>query len=226
MATITTHKQLQAVRNLPFCYVCGFQLKAHDQTDYDHVPPKTCFDIADRDTPLKLRTHIKCNNGNKLEDEKVGELIAIHRNKSVDPKNTYLNVKAILDVEGEFRTLAFDNLNLNKTIQRWVSGFHAALYQQPFNQSQNFYVYGPLPSARVTKNSITIEPIPSHFLKFIEVIKFNRAANNLDQISANKEKFRYECIWAPEDSGRVWLCIFALNMYDWIKLGDSSNFDA
>jgi hypothetical protein len=226
VASITTHKHLQAIRDLPFCYVCGFQFNLLDHVDYDHVPPKTCFDKADRDPPLKLKTHIKCNNGNKLEDEKVGELIAIQRKKSVDPKKIHLNLQILSDVEGEFRTVFFDNLDLNKTIRRWVSGFHAALYQQPFDHCLNFSVCGPLQSAIAKKNSIAMEQIPDHFFKFVEEIKLNRAANNVDQIIANKEKFRYECVWAPEDSGRFWLCIFALNMYDWIELGDSRNFDA
>ena len=54
MTTLTTQKDAQAVRDLPFCYICGSQFDAGDAIDYDHVPPKVIFDPPDRNFPIKL----------------------------------------------------------------------------------------------------------------------------------------------------------------------------
>jgi hypothetical protein len=60
---------------------------------------------------------------------------------------------------------------------------------------------------------------------FVEVIKTNRAVNNLDRIQSNNKKLTYECVWDQADDGR-WMCIFALDLYDWKDLGDINNFQA
>jgi len=65
-----------------------------------------------------------------------------------------------------------------------------------------------------------IEPIPAHIPAFVSALKLNRLTRNVDRITANKAKLQYECVWAPEDGGPNWLCIFGLNLYDWIGLGD------
>lgn len=33
----------------------------------------------------------------------------------------------------------------------------------------------------------------------------------------------YDCVWVRDDAG-VPMCIFALNVYDWAKLGDTESF--
>jgi hypothetical protein len=58
---------------------------------------------------------------------------------------------------------------------------------------------------------------------FVETIKINRAARRIDFISSNNGKLRYECVWARSDSG-PWICVFALNLYEWSDLGDVNNF--
>jgi len=60
--------------------------------------------------------------------------------------------------------------------------------------------------------------LPQH-LNFVQTIKTNRAKNNLDRICCNKGKLTYECVWAQADNDGPWLCIFALDIYDWKDLG-------
>jgi hypothetical protein len=73
MASLLTHKDLQAVRDLSFCYLCGNQFDPNDQVNRDHVPPKSIFARHDR-RPLTLRTHVDCDSAHKRTDEKIGQL--------------------------------------------------------------------------------------------------------------------------------------------------------
>jgi hypothetical protein len=47
----------------------------------------------------------------------------------------------------------------------------------------------------------------------------NRLRGNLDRIVCNKGKLTYECVWQQADNGGPWMCIFALDIYDWKDLG-------
>jgi hypothetical protein len=226
MASVTTHKQLQAIRDLPFCHVCGKTLSELDAKNHDHIPPRTCFDLSDRDPPLKLATHVKCNNDSKLNDEKVGELIAAQRRKSLDPEAGYLNVQVLRHAQSGETFAAFDNLNVEGAMRRWVGGFHAALYQRPLSPAVPFAVSLPLPRAHVSDEGIRPHPIRPYHAAFVETIKLNRAASNVDLLQSNRGKLRYECVWTPEDDASRWLCIFALDLYSWIELGDAKHFGA
>ena len=225
MAAITSQRDLREVRDLPFCHVCGLSLSAHDDFNHDHVPPQTCFDKSDRNPPLKLRTHIACNNENKLNDEKVGELIAAQRNKTVDPTQTRLRIELMHDTRTGRQYAGFENLDVSGAIRRWVGGFHAALYRQPLIPGTPFQVTAPLPHAKVIGQDVVIQPIPPQHAAFVQTLKLNRAAGNLDLVSTSNGKLRYETVWAQEDKGSRWFCIFALNLYDWIGLGDTRNFE-
>lgn len=223
MAQITTQRHLRAVRELPFCYVCDRDFLPGDATNHDHVPPQTCFDKADRNPPLKLKTHVNCNGSNNHNDEKVGELIASQRNQKFEGKR--LNVQVFHDTESGQYFAAFDNLDVEGAVRRWVSGFHASLYLQPLRKEVPFNVSTPLPSGKISATGIRAKPIRQQDLVFVETLKLNRAANNLDVVSTNAGKLRYECVWAPSDNGEFWLCIFALNIYEWITIGDIQHFE-
>src|SRR5262249_736187 len=64
-----------------------------------------------------------------------------------------------------------------------------------------------------------LEPLRVQHPLFVETVKSNRARGNLDRISCNKGKLTYECVWHQADNGGPWLCIFALDIYDWKDLG-------
>jgi hypothetical protein len=224
MPQINNQTHLREVRKLSFCYVCGRNLLPEDETNYDHVPPQTCFDKNDRNPPLKLKTHLSCNGGNSLNDEKVGELIAFQRNKKFNGKQ--LNVQVLHDAQSGQYFAAFDNLDVECAVRRWVSGFHAALYGQPLRKEVPFNVSTPLPSGKISSTGIKANPIRKQDFVFVETLKLNRAANNLDIVSTNAGKLRYDCVWAPLDNGDFWLCIFALDIYEWITMGDIQHFES
>lgn len=224
MVSVINQIHLRAVRDLPFCHACGQKLTASDATDHDHVPPQTCFDRVDRNPPLKLHTHVACNNKNKLNDEKVGELIAAQRHGAINPTKTKLRVRALRDTKTQRDFATFENLDVAGSIRRWVGGFHAALYRQPLLPGTPFQVTAPLPRGTIIGTTIQVDPILPQHAVFVQTIKLNRAAKNLDTVRTCAGKLQYECVWAQEDKGMRWFCIFALNLYDWISIGDIKNF--
>ena len=226
MVNVITQKQLREVRDLSFCHVCGKSFLTDDKTDHDHVPPQACFERSDRDPPLKLRTHVACNNANKLNDEKVGQLIAAQRRKAIDPAASRLRIEVLREDTSGKLYAGFDNLDVVGAIRRWIGGFHAALYGAPLTGETPYTITPPLPRARVSASGVVEYPIPSHYRLFVESLKLNRAAENLDVLITSNGKLRYECVWTPDDTGVNWLCIFALDIYDWIGLGDGKNFEA
>lgn len=226
MQTVNSQTQLRWVRDLKFCHVCSLRFSGSAVTNYDHVPPKSCFDKADRNPPLKLKTHVKCNNENKVNDEKVGQLIAVRRHQSLNPSDTLLDFKIIDDGKTGTKLVALTNLDVHGAIRRWIGGFHTALYREPLLPNTNFSVSTPLPSAKNTAQGVVIEPIRPEHTEFVKTIKLNRAAGNVDTIVTNSGKLRYQCVWARDDTMASWFCIFALDLYDWITLGDINNFQA
>ena len=228
MVTLSTQTQLRAVRNLPFCHVCGKSFELADKTNHDHVPAKTCFDLSDRNPPLKLKTHVRCNNQHTENDEKLGELIATQRHKALDPANAKLHINLLTVGDGSLHAAYFDNLNVIGAIRRWVGGFHAALYREPLYLGTLFQVTPPLPYGSVKKDSVEVEvePVPDQHLAFVKALKSNRTIGRIDAVVTCSGKMRYECAWAETDGGDGQFCIFGLDIYGWIGLGDTKNFGA
>jgi hypothetical protein len=119
MIAILTQSDLRQVRDLSFCHVCSREFSALDQADRDHIPAQACFDRADRNPPLKLKAHVSCNNAHKLNDEKVGELIAIQRRKSIDATR-HLKVGLFNEIRTGRLVGAAHNLDIMGCIKRWV----------------------------------------------------------------------------------------------------------
>ncbi len=218
MVAILTQSDLRQVRDLPFCHACAKPFSALDQTDRDHIPAQACFEKSDRNPPLKLKSHAKCNNAHKLNDEKVGELIAIQRRRSTDA-TCHLRVDLFNEIRTGRLVGAAHNLDIMGCIRRWVGGFHAALYREPLSPIALFQITPPLPYANI-RESIAVEPIPPHVPHFVRTIKLNRAARNVDRIVTNNGKMRFEAVWAQDDRQRHWMCIWALDLYGWVGLGD------
>ena len=188
MPCITTQKHLREVRDLNFCHVCGRLFDTGDNTDHDHIPPQSCFEKVDRNPPLKLHCHVDCNNANKLNDEKVGQLIAVRRNEALYPDETHLQVRHFTDSKSRREFAALENLNVDGAIRRWIGGFHVALYREPLPKDAKFTVTTPLPKAIVTDAGYRFAPVPDHHRSFVETIKLNRAARNVDLIITNAGK--------------------------------------
>lgn len=224
MPNITDQRQARAIQKLPFCYLCSKQFEQDDSTTLDHVPPRACIKDIDRNFPLQLPTHLKCNNGRKLTDETIGQLVSlIHSGKAEDNINR-LKISKVEQSEGKENLGLLTNVNVHAEIQRWIRGFHAALYQQPLSFQAKFAINPPFPVADLS-NLNNIHPIKKQNLKFIELIKLNRLARSIDSVVCNNNKVRYECVWEKADNGQPF-CIFALDLYNWKDLGDGKNFHA
>ncbi|MGD0947846.1 MAG: hypothetical protein ABSA52_10475 [Candidatus Binatia bacterium] len=117
------------------------------------------------------------------------------------------------------------NANLREIIRRWVRGFHAALYGEYLPANATFATYPPLPEGKKVESQVTFVAIPDAFPEFVKELKRNRAASNLDRIVCRNGKCRYECVWSQANDGR-WICIYCLDLYNWIDLGDPRNASA
>lgn len=217
MPSITTRAELRACKRLKFCYACGlpFGLPG-DSTDRneDHVPPKRLFDQPDRDPPLKLPTHVPCNNLRSAQDERIGQWMSQLYRPDLRPESlTSLRVQSGVLPGTEVPMHFVDGLRLRETIAFWIRGFHAALYSQPTPMILRCRFLDPFlcSTDRVSLDA----PRPQDVL-FVDMIKQQRRAGRMDVLECNNGKCRYECVWPNFDDGTPF-CLFALNIYDWGK---------
>lgn len=216
MVLILSHRDRQAVQKLSFCYLCGNEFDKDDKRHRDHVPPKTCFAVRDRD-PLILSSHFKCNSKRSVTDKQIGQLIGLKHGKSPTKRDRALDIKF-------FGTAisAVVNFNVPEEIWRWVKGFHAALYRSPLPPKIQGSLITPFPSAPIRDDRMLVfDSIKPQHEVFVRTIKINRAKSNLDVIRCNRKKLTYECVWCLSDDQTKWLCIFAIDIYGWKDLGNS-----
>jgi hypothetical protein len=217
-------KDLQALRKLPFCYVCGSEFAPGEKQTRDHVPAKACFDPTDRTPPLLLPTHAGCNSENTLVDEKIGQLVGLRRGAAPEPSKGRLRIRATNSPEGGMMG-GVNNLDVPSAIKRWIRGFHAALYGEPMPTETLFAMETPFPMATIEDGRIAFRPLrEGQHREFVEVLRRQRVANNVDSIRCNNGKLVYECVWDFFNDGIARLCIFALDLYGWADLGDTAHF--
>jgi hypothetical protein len=214
MVSLTTQSDFRKVRDLPFCCVCGKQFAAGDLCDNNHVPPKTIFKKSDR-LPLKLKTHKACNERHSGDDENLGQLIgAMDGRLPTDPKKQRLRVRPAAPSVGWIT-----NLNIDAAIWRWVRGCNAGLYLEPL-LSKSFSIVSPFPRAdQIDDGPFRLRPILDQHPLFVQVIKTQRMHGELDRIETNNRSFIYECAWGRSDDATKWICMFAIKIYDWKRLG-------
>lgn len=216
MVVLIYPKDFQPVQRLPFCYLCGRGFAQDAATNRDHVPPKALFAKADR-MPLILRTHVTCNNDEKVVDERMGQLIGLRRGvmptKPVNRKLTFRHLGG--------NKVAVTNVNVYAAVWRWIRGFHAALYRQPLPLECRRAIELPFQRAReLATGAIEVVPLrEGQHRRFVELLKLNRAKMNLDRIVNNAGMMTYECVWT-QNGQREWACVFGLNVYAWKDLGD------
>jgi hypothetical protein len=186
----------------------------------DHLPAEAAFAADDRQVGpvLWLPAHRNCNGSQSADDQKLGQLIALRRFE-VPTSRRDLQLKFEVSAQQGLGALA--NLNLDQMVWRWVRGFHSALYREYLAPTKMRAL--TLPLARAKRQGIVLEldpmKTPQHRV-IVETIKINRLKQNLDIIHTHDNKLRYECVWCQSDQG-VWMCFFALDLYDWRDLGDA-----
>lgn len=210
---------IHELMKLPFCYVCGKEFTKLDQATRDHVPPSACFAGKDRNSSsaLLLPAHRSCNHGHHLDDELVGQLVSLAHGRVPKPQDRRLKIIRHGDGITSPRRFGVTGVDVEGEICLWVRGFHAALYREPL-LATDFSITTPFPTSRPTPAGQQVTPIRPQHRKFVEIIKVNRAAATVDCLSAWGRKLRYECAWVQSDQ-RPWVCIFALDLYAWKRLG-------
>ena len=215
MVAMTTQMAFREVQSLPFCYVCARNFVPADNKDRDHIPAQAVSDKHDLTPTLWLPTHKSCNAGHAVLDQKIGQLVALKRHQVPTKRDRQLRFRMFQPDVG-----AVENLDIRSVVWRWVRGFHAALYREPLPTTWFFSaLQTPFPSMTPTTSGPKIDPLPRQHLAFVETIKVQRAKLDLDTIKSNNGKLTYDCVWSQADIGGSWLCIFALNLYDWKDLG-------
>jgi hypothetical protein len=221
MVAIVNHRNLQEVQKLPFCYSCGATFARADTVNRDHVPARACFAAADRIRPLILPAHSACNDSYKVSDERVGQFISLRHGRVPAKKNKRLSVKYFSDPKTGQLHGAVDNVNILGAVERWVRAFHAALYREPLSPATQFGIETPFAIAIPTSSGVKLDNGRKQHLLFVEKLKTNRAFGNIDRLVSNNGKLVYECVWEQATNGN-WICMFALDIYDWKDLGRRS----
>lgn len=214
MVSLLRQSDYRSVQNLPFCYLCGYDFVAGDSQNRDHVPPECIFAPLDRE-PLWLPTHTACNSAYRLLDEKIGQLIALRYGK-VPSNAAHRRLKFAYSRHRDLGAVV--NLDIDAAVWRWIGGFHAALYREPGVGIRGSLVT-PFPKAQIVNGRPVFAPLLVQHPHFVQTIKCNRTCGKLDRIVCNKGKLTYECAWQQADNGGPWMCIFALDIYDWKDLG-------
>jgi hypothetical protein len=221
MVSLLTQSDFRAVQKLPFCYLCGRDFLEGNSQNRDHVPPECIFERSDRE-PLLLPAHTACNKAFELLDEKIGQLIALRYGKvPQDPRHRRL--KFAISPQGVHGAVV--NLDIDAAVWRWIAGFHAALYRES-GVGIGGSLVTPFPKARMVRGRPVLDPLRVQHRLFVETIKSNRRRDNLDRVSFNKGKLTYECVWQQADNNGPWMCIFALDIYDWKDLGRTPGLPA
>ena len=223
MPELLSQSDFRAVRRLPFCYLCGTSFSPVEKCTRDHIPPQSVFAKEDHNVPLILMTHYECNHEQKEYDEIIGQLVAVIHGRYPNERNLKLRADVVDMPDHDIPFLAIRGIRLHFVVWRWIRAFHAALYGEFLPDDTMLAFHSPMPQGKNNNGEYVItEHLKQHAL-FVSVIHRNRAACTLDRIVCNNSKCVYECAWDQLDNGRS-ICIFALQVYDWKRLGDSAHF--
>lgn len=214
MVALLSDKHFRAVSNLPFCYWCGKPFTPADLKNDDHIPPKAIFAKPDRKTPLILKAHVNCNGTQSDTDEKMGQLLALLHNKVPRPERQKLRLR----VSPELNIFGVVNVDIERAVWRYILGFHAALYGEPFPEPMAGAI--TLPFVKLLAGDLQDNLVENQHGLIVQGIKVQRSMGNIDRIQSNNFKLTYECFWIKPDNGN-WTCMFALDIYGWKELGNT-----
>ena len=216
---LLTQKELSKCRSLSFCYICGKRLAGSEDRNRDHVPPKNIFADSDRNPPLILPVHVKCNSDHSENDEIIGQLVNLLHGKVFRSEMQKIKFGVVPKKDKDAPLTYTYGVNYKSVFWRWIMGFHAALYRSPVASGTSGNIHLPFPTGYNKDNTLKFEPMPSQQSLFVHEIKRNRTAGTLDRIQCYNGKCTYECFWTQFDNSDKWLCVFALRLYDWENLG-------
>jgi len=180
------------------------------------------FQVSDKSPPLILPAHEKCNGEQSIDDEEIGQLIGLLHGKPIYLEKSRLKIGTANFADKTQAGVV--TINMKNILFRWIRGFHAAIYKEFLPADTKRAIHLPMPSVKLDGDTVSRQKdiLPQQY-KMVEVIKKNRAVDRLDRIECRNSKCIYECVWDQADNG-AWLCIFALQIYDWKDLGDPVHF--
>jgi hypothetical protein len=223
MASLRSHKDFQSVRKLEFCYLCGEPLADADAITGDHVPPRAIFAKEDRNPPLKLPVHNKCNQGESKDDEVVGQLVSLLHSTSTIPKEKQRFRAVAADLGDDQPFVGVTGIEFNRIIWRWVRGFHAALYQEFLPAGAFFSLTTPFPHADQVGEALKFEDLRIHQLEMALTLRQQIKYGMIDEILSCAGKCRFVCSWLTCDDGSPF-CLYGLRIYEWERLADTKRF--
>lgn len=217
MIHLSTQKQFRELQRIPFCYLCAGPITQECVTNREHVIAKSLIHASDRNFPLILPSHKRCNEEWSDGDETIGQLVSLLHSEA-NPSHKLAVTDHCPGSEVRYGTVS--GVPLEPIIWRWVRGFHAALYRVPLVDRPGHYcILTPLPQIEIKNGRPFPVQVRPQYFKFAEVLRRNRLTNNLDYIEFYNGKARFECVWEKFDCGKSF-CIFALKIYEWSKLSD------
>lgn len=219
MRRVTSAPEIRAAAKLEFCYVCGCSFADGAAPTRDHVPPKRIFSEAQaQDRPLILRAHAHCNNSNSGTDKIVGQLFSLTHDEAA-PRRKLKSMLRRVNLPHSEPVAAVDGIDLNRAIWRWIRAFHAALYAQFMTDHTSYSILPPLPTLELVGECAVPVAVREQYPDISHILKQCRACDQFDSLRAWGGSLRYECAWVRADGGRF-VCLFALDLNNWIKLGD------
>jgi len=221
MREIVTQKQARSLLRLPFCYVCDQPFTDSDPSTHDHVPPKKIFLKEDRNWPLILPAHEKCNAEYSFADEQAKGLIALLHPSNTGATPLKTTKVGIVKRNGKPTGVLLEGLRLRRIVAKILRACHAALYSEFLsNEDTSLAIKLPVPTFDLkTGKPEKYEGLPQHPM-FCKILKDNRRISNVDQIRAYNDKFQFEVVWVTADDGETHFGIFAMNIYDWHNLAN------
>jgi hypothetical protein len=209
---------------MDFCYWCGTRFTEVEElrNEPDHLPPKASFDSSDRNFPLKVACHRKCNIERSVADKKSAQVIGGLRGEFPNStRDIAIKVAPYQFPNQPTPTGVLLNTNWHEEIWRWIRGFHAALYRDFLPADSPHRVYTPFPSGYMREGiPVLVDDTLCDQAMLSTSVKHNRDLDNFDQILCNNGKLQYICVWAKDDASIEWHCEFALQLYDWKRIGD------
>jgi len=222
MPRFSTQRDFRRLHQLGFCYLCGAKLDDESNITREHVAPKCVFALDDRTPPLILPAHSACNNNMSLLDQQVGQMFGIMHGKQLPERHRKIDPILVEDPSTGRSLGGIRGPNLNRFVFRLLQGFHVALYNEylPEPPDTLFSISHSTPSGTFQKGQIQWDPLPEVHEAFVGVVHTNRMSDRLDSIRCYNDRCRYDCVWEKLDGGRP-ACIFALDIYDLLRFGDT-----
>jgi len=222
MIEITTQQQARPVSQLDFCYACGEPFTESNPATRDHVPPRNIFLSKDRNWPLILPAHEKCNSEFSFSDEQAKGLLTLLRPSGNPTPPLKTEQVGIVEREGKPAGVLLKGLSLRRIVAKILRACHAALYREYLrNEDTNRAILLPCPifdpdTGNVDKNEL----LPQHEM-LCKVIKDNRSTSNVDKIHAYNGQFRFEAVWGTLDNdSESHFGVFAIDIYEWHNLAN------